>query len=127
MKLFIRFFVLLLVVGIDSMFAQGEIDALRFSQSSIYGTGRSLGLGGAASAMGADLSAASLNPAGLGLYRQGEMVFTPSLRLINTNADFLGESSQASRSNLVFLIWAWSFILRHIKGMEMKGINLNLD
>ncbi len=84
------------------LFAQGEIDALRFSQSGLVGSARSLGLGGGTSAMGADLSAASLNPAGLALYRRGEMVFTPSLRFINTDAEFLGQRSTVGKTKFGF-------------------------
>ena len=59
----------MIIASTISVQAQTELDALRFSQTTITGTARSLGLAGATSAMGADLSAATLNPAGLGFYR----------------------------------------------------------
>lgn len=82
-----------------SVQAQNEIDALRFSQTTITGTARSLGLAGATSAMGADLSAATLNPAGLGFYRRSDFVFTPTLRNIKSEGEFLDGMGSASRSN----------------------------
>lgn len=102
MKRFISILFALTISGIFTLYGQGEIDALRFSQSGLAGTARSLGLGGGSSAMGADLSAATLNPAGLGLYRRGEMAFTPSIRFINTKTDYLGSEGQASRSKFGF-------------------------
>ncbi|MEM0997349.1 MAG: hypothetical protein AAGN35_09735 [Bacteroidota bacterium] len=78
--------------------AQNEIDALRFSSSSPVGTARALGAGGAFSAVGADFSAASLNPAGLALYRRNDLMFTPTLRVNNTQTDYVGRTSNTSAS-----------------------------
>lgn len=102
MKRFISIIFVLSFSGLLSLYGQGEIDALRFSQSGIVGTARSMGLGGGASAMGADISAATLNPAGLGLYRAGEMVFTPSMRFVNNTTNYLGTQSEANRSKFGF-------------------------
>ncbi len=71
-------------------FSQNEVDALRFSTNSIRGTARAQALGGAFSAVGADLTAATLNPAGLGLYRRSEFVISPAIRIIDNEASFLG-------------------------------------
>ncbi len=50
--------------------AQNEEDILRYSVYQIGGNARAVALGGATGAMGADMSALSNNPAGLGLYRK---------------------------------------------------------
>jgi hypothetical protein len=102
MNRILSFSFLLFILGIQHIWAQNELDALRYSQTTISGTARSMGLGGGASAMGADLSAATLNPAGLGLYRRSDLVFTPSLRFINTEGQLLGTSDQARRGNFGF-------------------------
>ncbi|MBL0343571.1 MAG: hypothetical protein IPP71_23575 [Bacteroidetes bacterium] len=47
--------------------AQNEIDALRYSQSMFGSTARSLSMGGAFGALGADFSTLSTNPAGIGV------------------------------------------------------------
>ena len=91
-----------IVIFASSLQAQTEIDALRFSQTTSLGTARSLGMAGATSAMGADLSAATLNPAGLGLYRRSDLVFTPALRNIKSNASFLDGGGSATTSNFGF-------------------------
>ena len=60
--------------------AQNFQDAMRFSQLTSQGTARSLAIGGAVGAVGADFSSLSVNPAGIGLYRRGEFTFSPSIR-----------------------------------------------
>ena len=52
-----------------AVFAQGEMDAYKFSQYVLSGTARYLGMGGAFGALGGDISAMGGNPAGLGIYR----------------------------------------------------------
>ena len=43
-------------------------------------TARSLGMGGAFASLGGDLSAAFLNPAGLGVYRKSELTLYSGIR-----------------------------------------------
>ncbi len=63
--------------------AQNEEDALRYSWLLPAGSARGWGLGNAMGAVGADPSAASLNPAGFGLYNTTELSLTPGLE-VNT-------------------------------------------
>ena len=58
------------------LFAQGEMDAFRFSQTDLNGSARSMSMGGAFGALGGDMSAMSHNPAGLGVYRSSEVLAT---------------------------------------------------
>lgn len=81
-----------------SGFGQNESDALRYSTNSIVGTARSLGLGGAYSAVGADLSSATLNPAGLALYRRSDFSISPMLRLTSNDADYLDGGGSANQT-----------------------------
>lgn len=70
-------------------FAQDEIDALRYSITSPMGTARSMGFGGALGSIGADFTSISVNPAGIGLYRKSEFMFTPSIRTGKASATYL--------------------------------------
>lgn len=85
-----------------SVQAQNTVDAERFARTTSYGTARSMGMGGAMSAVGADFSAATLNPAGLGLYRKSEFFLSPTLRIISNKTDLNDESNKASMSNFGF-------------------------
>lgn len=63
-------------------------DALRFTQWGQYGTGRLFGIAGAGSTLGGDLSAAFLNPAGLGMYNRNQFIVTPGLSMNNYSTQF---------------------------------------
>lgn len=88
-------------IGIALMFmaislqtvAQNEIDALRYSSLGFGGSARYTAMGGAFSSLGADISGLSTNPATIGIYRKGEITFSPSLYNSFTNTDYLGSSS----------------------------------
>ncbi len=68
--------------------AQSIEDMYRISfKSREFGSARSMGMGGAFTSLGADISSVGLNPAGIGMYRSSEMVFTPSLVTSNTISD----------------------------------------
>lgn len=57
-----------------------------FSQSTFqYGTARSMAMAGAMTSLGADASSMMINPAGLGMYRTGEISFTPMVVVQNSN------------------------------------------
>lgn len=94
--------VLALLGTAASLHGQNETDAYRYMTPSSVGTARVLGLGGAASAMGADYSAAYLNPAGLALYRKSDFMITPGLRVIGNKAAYLGENSNNSYNKFGF-------------------------
>lgn len=80
--------------------AQNEVDALRYSYTTGGGTARYMGLGGAFGALGADLSTASSNPAGLARYSKSEFVFTPGYQLGASNSSFNNSTSYNGKNNL---------------------------
>ncbi|MCL1938030.1 MAG: outer membrane protein transport protein [Candidatus Azobacteroides sp.] len=58
------------------LWAQGEIDALRLSETDIQGTARGQAMGGAFGALGGDVTSVGINPAGLGIYISSEVNVT---------------------------------------------------
>lgn len=90
-------------------FGQNEIDALRYSQTQVMGTARSLGLGNAVGAVGGDMSALSINPASIGVYRKSEFGITPNLKLNNVNASYFGNATSNAGSK--FSINNFGFVL----------------
>lgn len=64
--------------------AQNSTDVLRYSQSFNGGSARYMAMGGAFSALGADFSILSTNPAGIGVYKKDILTFSPSLYFSNT-------------------------------------------
>jgi long-subunit fatty acid transport protein len=61
-------------------------DAVRYSLLDVGGTARSVGIGGAIGALGADFSVLSTNPAGAAAFRRSEFTFTPTLELSSVDA-----------------------------------------
>ncbi|MFM7726083.1 MAG: hypothetical protein ACKO7B_05250, partial [Flavobacteriales bacterium] len=94
-NLFVLFFALL--SGLQAT-AQTDIDAFNFSQRSVAGTARFVGMGGAFCATGADLSTMSQNPAGIGLYRRVDVGLSPSLFTGHTSSDYLGGRTEDGRT-----------------------------
>ncbi|PCH94451.1 MAG: hypothetical protein COB85_05615 [Bacteroidetes bacterium] len=82
--------------------AQNEVDALRMSQTGVFGTSRYVAMGGAFGALGGDLSVVAANPAGLGVYRQSELSFTTVMFLESTKATHYGETDRGNKFNVNF-------------------------
>jgi hypothetical protein len=83
-----------------STFAQDLTDALRYSNYHISGTARSTAMGNAFGALGGDFSSLSINPAGVAVYRSGEMTFTPSFGMSSVDGTFRGAKNNDSQYNL---------------------------
>ena len=84
--------------------AQNEEDALRFTWTDPLGSTRVMAMGGAFGALGADLGCLGINPAGLGLYRRGDLGMTVGFQASRTESTWLGETQNegaigASASN----------------------------
>lgn len=92
---------ILVVIAVSNVvIAQNVDDALRYSQVFYGGTARFVSMGGAFTALGGDLSAISLNPAGTGVFRSSEFSLTPQLFYNNTSS--LWNSSSSSDFRYVF-------------------------
>ncbi|HLN52904.1 MAG TPA: hypothetical protein VK212_04295 [Lentimicrobium sp.] len=88
-----------LILGSTALFAQNEIDALRYSRLNPTGTARFTAMGGAFGALGADFSTLSNNPAGIGLYKSSEVTVTPSLYFGKTESTYFGDFSEDDKYN----------------------------
>ncbi|MDR2138524.1 MAG: outer membrane protein transport protein [Tannerella sp.] len=115
-----------LLLSSGMLFAQGEMDAYRYSQLDLNGTARSMSMGGAFGALGGDMSAMSHNPAGLGVYRSSEVQTTMTLNNTHTNATWTGTRNSENRT------WVdldnFSYITYFPTGKEsgIKGWNLGI-
>lgn len=96
------FYCLLPVLAAQFLTAQNENDALRYSYSRFGGTASSAALAGSTGAVGADFSNIVLNPAGLGMYKRNEFMFTPSFDFTNANATYYGNSRNDNKLNFNF-------------------------
>ncbi|NOZ47766.1 MAG: hypothetical protein GXO79_13440 [Chlorobi bacterium] len=94
--------VIISVVLINFSYAQNEEDALRYSQNYYGGTARFMSMGGAFGALGGDLSAAAINPAGIGLFRKSEFSITPNFYYNSVNSNYKNSSYVNSKYDFNF-------------------------
>lgn len=109
-------------------FAQTEVDALRYTQLGVAGSARTQGMGGAQTALGADVSNLSSNPAGLGMFRRSEISFTPALQFSTTDAN-TGSLRQSDERNILTIPQA-SIIMSNRKddsdNSDWRGVNFGI-
>ena len=80
--------------------AQGGFDdLLRYSQKFYQGDARSVGVGNAMGAFGADPVSMSINPAGIGLYRHNEFSFGLGFENPSATTTYLGQDASDMKYN----------------------------
>jgi hypothetical protein len=82
--------------------AQDFVDALRYSQTNYGGSARSVAMGSAFGALGGDFVSASINPAGLGIYRKSELALSPTLNINSVQTSYLGTTISDNKYNFNF-------------------------
>ncbi|MCU0442467.1 MAG: outer membrane protein transport protein [Bacteroidia bacterium] len=106
MKKYYTILVLALVhLAPPKTFAQNEQDALRLIEQSITGSARAQGSAGAFGAVGADLTSAYINPAGLALYRRNEALFGGNLSTFQSNTLFGNNTLTDTRTHINLPSW----------------------
>ena len=105
--------------------AQNDLDALRVSQNFYGGTARFQSMGGAFGALGGDFSSLTTNPAGLGVYRSSELVFTPTLMKNVTETSYLGSTNDDFEYN--FNINNFGYVAHiDVNSSGWKGFNFGI-
>ncbi|MDW5290494.1 OmpP1/FadL family transporter [Formosa sp. PL04] len=97
--------IVFLLAGILSMpafYAQNITDAVRYSQDNIVGSARFRALSGAFGALGGDLSATSLNPAGSAVFNDTYLSVTLSNSYVKNETDFFNGHDSNSNSFIEF-------------------------
>ncbi|MEO7524044.1 MAG: hypothetical protein ABIT58_08120 [Ferruginibacter sp.] len=79
-----------IVLILVSMRAYGQVpeDAIRYSWYPQNGTARNMAIGGVMGSLGGDITAAFVNPAGLGFFKTNEVVLSPGISMNNNKANF---------------------------------------
>lgn len=118
-------FVAILLAAINlQVWAQNEIDALRFSSVSPGGTARFMSTGGAFGALGGDFSSLGTNPAGIGVYRTSEFTITPNLNFTSVGSTFLGNTQEDVKYNFALSNIGFVFAFNNTNSGEgWRGFN----
>ena len=75
-------------------------DALRYSESNTFGSARFMSLGSAGTALGGEMGAIAINPAGLGFFNRNQFVITPGLHLNKSVSTYFGNAVDNERLGL---------------------------
>ena len=88
------------LLSIIAAFAQGADEACLFSQTFYQGTAKAMGMGNALGAVGGDMTAVCINPAGMGIYRSNEFTTTLSLMDNYLSSTYYGTNDGANKMRL---------------------------
>lgn len=87
--------------GLTAM-SQTQYDAVTYSSKELNGTARFVGMGGAMSALGADISVMGTNPAGVGLFRGHDIAASFGFNSSQAESDFSGTKMTDKRIRASF-------------------------
>lgn len=110
-----------------ALFAQGEMDAFRFSHLDLNGSARSMSMGGAFGALGGDMSAMSHNPAGIGVYRSSEVQGTVDLKMSTMSSSWTGINTDKNKTNFGFDNFSYVGYFPTGKDAGVKSWNIGLS
>jgi len=106
-------------------YAQNDADVQRYTANYFSGTARFDALGGAFGALGGDMSALHINPAGVAVFRFGEISFTPAYEFNTINAVTPFASRQESKGKMV--VNNLGFVLANeIDHPEWRSVNFSV-
>ncbi|MBL6645411.1 MAG: hypothetical protein ISP55_03075 [Flavobacteriales bacterium] len=80
---------------------QGLADVMQYSRQDPLGSARTMGMGGAMTALGADLGSIWSNPAGLGMYRSSDLSFSLGIGAGGARTDYLGTRNVAAEPHAI--------------------------
>ena len=123
-KIFVIFIMVLFVKS--SLYSQSIYvdNALKFSTYDYAGTARFVGMGGAFGALGGDFSSIAINPAGLGVYRSSELVFSPSMSYNSNSSSYINNTTDENGyamgvNNLGFVV------SNDLENSDTRWVNFN--
>ena len=82
--------------------AQDAYDVSRVLGNNLNGTARFVGMGGAMSALGGDISVMGTNPAGIGIYRRNDFSVSVGFNNTATESNFNGNGMKEDRTKASF-------------------------
>jgi hypothetical protein len=93
-------FSIFIIFGVQGAFSQYDLQALQLSRSLYQSDARSVAVGNAIGAVGANYFSSVINPAGLAFFRTGEFVISTAFNGIKTNTEYLGNTNATIRNQL---------------------------
>lgn len=110
--------------------AQVPEDVLRYAYPLMGGTARNQAIGGAMGSLGGDITAAHINPAGIGMYKNSEFVLSPNFSFLNNKFSFLGNQTKSKDNGIGYgtsgFVWGYSHNSRYKKASS-SAISLTIN
>ena len=110
---------MIILLGTVGLFAQNQIDAIRYSELFYQSSAKAISMGNSLSAVGADMSVLATNPAGLAVYKSTHFEITPGFVVSNTdgtinNANGISDNSMRSEQAYGFKIanFGWTGVFK---------------
>ena len=94
--------ILALTISATTAMAQNEDDAIRYSNIVPQGTAKFVSMGGAMGAIGGDMTAITINPAGVGVYRSDQISISPTWKSEKVSAKYYGTNAKSNTSSFKF-------------------------
>lgn len=108
-------------------FGQNINDAMRYSQTDLSGTSRFTAMSGAFGALGGDLSAVNLNPAGSTYFNNNQAGFTLRNYNVNNKADYFGTKNSKIRSSVDINQAGGVFVFESAQKSDWSKIAVSLN
>jgi len=120
-------FIVLLACAVSS--AQNMNDVLRFSNENLQGTARFQGMSGAFGALGGDLSAINVNPAGSAVFNNGLITISGTHYEMDNLANYFGTLSSVKTNDLDVNQFGGVFVFKSTGNSDWKkmAIAINYD
>lgn len=112
---------LVLCLSGHAALAQFPDDALRYGYPLMGGTARNMAIGGAMGSLGGDITAAHINPAGIGLYKNKEVVLSPGFSFVNNKYDYRSEETKAKENAFSYGTSGFVFGSQHQSGRNASS------
>ena len=111
---------ILLLLSVAATAQVTAYDRLTFGEQDLMGTARYVGMAGAMVAVGGDASAASDNPAGLGVYRRSELMLTLDYQI---NLPSMG--NKTTKFSIGQASWNFHFPLDRMRGVVGNNVMIS--
>ncbi len=112
---------------VGSLQAQNDADVSRYTSNYTLGTARFNAMGGAFGALGGDMTSLHVNPAGVGVYRFGEISVTPALE-INSLQGRIGDNKYDEMVTKPVINSIGFVLANEIKGSpDWRSINFSVS
>ena len=122
-------YIFLLALGFTATIAQSQeiSDALLYSQNNLNGTARFRAMSGAFGALGGDLSAINVNPAGAAVFTKSQVSFTLGSYNIDNKSEYFGTSSKTKNNSFDLNQAGTIFVFDNKKDSNWKKVSLGVN